>query len=147
ISAGFFAGDGTSSTAVVTDKASVLAKIGSTAQISIPGQTVSLSATAHNNALADTAGGAGGGISISVMVPTAQVSGGATAPSDGPLPSAPQLDVDATSHDTATTTLHALSIGFLGGVTTSESDSVIDGTTGAYLGSSATIESAGTNVT
>jgi hypothetical protein len=30
-----------------------------------------------------------------------------------------QLDVDATSHDMATTTLHALSIGFLGGVTTS----------------------------
>ena len=42
--------------------------------------------------------------------------------------------------------MHAVSIGFLGGVTTSESDSTIDGTNNAYLGSSTTIESPGTNI-
>ena len=146
ISVGFFAGDGTSSTAWITSAASVLALVGKTAHISIPGQEVALSATAHQNAVADTAGGSGGGISISIMVPTAAVSGGATAHFDGTLTAASQLDVTADGEDSATTTMHAVSIGFLGGVTTSESDATINGTNSSYLGSSATIESPGTNI-
>ena len=147
ISVGFFAGTGTSSTAWITASASVLALVGATAQISVPGKTVTLSATGHQSATADTAGGSGGGISISIMVPTADVSGGVSTHFDGTLLSANQLDVTAIGTDTTTTTMHAVSIGFLGGVTTSEADSTIDGTNSAYLGSSAKIESPGTNVT
>jgi Bacterial Ig-like domain/RTX calcium-binding nonapeptide repeat (4 copies) len=146
ISLGLFAGDGTSSTAVITDNASVEALVGSTAHVNIPGQAVSVTATGNQTATADTAGGSGGGISISIMVPTALVSAGVTAHFDGTLDAASSLDVTANGTDNATSTMYAVSIGFLGGVTYSEADATINGTTSAYLGSSTTIESPGTNV-
>ena len=101
ISVGAIAGTGASSHAEITASASVLALVGSSAHVDVPAQAVVVTAKGHQTATADTNGGAGGVISIAVMVPTAIVAGGVTANFDGSLTHADHLTVTATGSNKA----------------------------------------------
>ena len=141
VSVGFFAGTGSSSTAVITGNASVLALVGKTAHVNVPGQTVSVTATAHQNAVADTAGGAGGVISVAVMIPTALVGGGSTANFDGKLVSADHLNVTATASNKADAHTFVASVSVLAGIggATADAEILSSAVTNALVGSDASV--------
>ena len=136
VSFGFFAGTGSSSTAVITGAASVLALVGSTAHVNVPGRAVIVTATGHQTATADTAGGSGGAISFAVMIPTAVVGGGVTANFDGTLVSADHLTVTASSSNKADAHTFVVSVSILAGIggATADAEILSSAVTNAKIG-------------
>ncbi|MEY2513193.1 MAG: mucin9, partial [bacterium] len=67
----FFSGAGASAAATITSGVDVRAALGASADITVPGATVTVHAAAANNAIARSQNGSGGAISVAVADPTA----------------------------------------------------------------------------
>ena len=77
----------------MTNAADVTAEITSAGSVTSAG-AVGVSATGHNSAAAESNGGSVGGISISVMIPSATIAGGVLADANGTVQGG-SLDVTA----------------------------------------------------
>lgn len=117
ISLGLFAGAAASAVADITAEADVEAKVGSTAQLSVPAANIDVIASGYNKAegVADSA--TLGLVSISVMLPDATVGGGVLAEFDGQIidAAAGSLDVKATGQNIALATVTMGSVSLAGG--------------------------------
>ena len=104
--------------------------------MNVAGQAVIVTATGHQTATADTAGGAGGAISFAVMIPTAVVGGGVTANFDGTLVSADHLTVTASSSNKADAHTFVVSVSILAGIggATADAEILSSAVTNAKIG-------------
>ena len=107
----------------------------------MPGQAVLVTATGHQTAIADTAGGSGGAISFSLMIPTAVVGGGVTANFDGSLTAADHLTVTATSSNKADAHTFVVSVSILAGIggATADAEILSSAVTHALVGPDASV--------
>ncbi len=138
LSAGLFSGSGASSDAQVTNAADVTAEITSTGSVTSAG-AVSLSATGHNSAAAESNGGSGGAITISVMIPTATVGGGVLADANGKVQGG-SLDVKAVGENAASATTKVVAIGIGAGAGAYATATITaDAVTTARIGSSGSV--------
>ena len=110
VAIGLGAGTGVGAEAVIGSGAIVSATVGEHAVLRATG-AVDVSATATDKASATGNGGAGGGISISAMIPKAEDRGGASAAFDGDLLGAASLSVTAESQNQAIADLLTVAIG------------------------------------
>ena len=122
-------------------RASVLALVGSTAHVNVPGQRRHRHGDRASERDGRHAGGAGGVISIAVMIPTAVVGGGVTANFDGTLTAADHLTVTATASNKADAHTFVVSIGLVAGSAGAIADAEIlsSAVTHALIGSDASV--------
>src|SRR4029077_16682715 len=113
----------------------------STSNLAVTG-SVLVKAEASNKATADAPGGAGGGVSIAILVPIALVTGDTRARLDGTISSSTGVTVQAIGENVGTATVKVIGvsvIGITGAVATAEVDSNVE----AIVGSTASIASSG----
>ena len=122
---------------------STLAELAGSANFSTGG-AVAVKGDITNIAHASAPGGSVGGISISVMVPTAIVSGSTRATFDGTVTSSSQITVEAIANNEATATAQIFSVS-LGGINGSVATARIDGAADveAVVGSAASLKATG----
>ena len=132
-----------SSDAEVTSGATTQADVGSSANITAHGSTVSVTATGANTATAIAENTGGGLLAFSAMLPIAKTGGAVTAEFDGGL-DAGSLTVHALGENTPTATASVETISLIGASGAfAEADVTGDAATDATVGASAHISTTG----
>ncbi|MGH7290596.1 MAG: hypothetical protein ACREJT_05260, partial [Myxococcota bacterium] len=141
------AGTGANARAEVTADADVVAQVGSTAQLSVPGASIDVLANGINSAVASTVVvSVSGLVSVSGALPSALVAGGVQAEFDGTALAASKINVKATGDNTARATATSVGASALVGIAFSGAQATVSDQANvlAAVGATASITVAGT---